>query len=256
MTRIRVIPVLLVNGTKLVKTIKFKNATYVGDPINAVKIFNDKEVDELILLDITATVENRKPNVDFISKITNECFMPLCYGGGIKNIDQIKTLLNMGIEKIALNTSAVENTNLITEAANLFGNQSIVVSIDVRKNIFGKYSIFTRSGKKNMKTDPVKFAKEMEDRGAGEIMLNSIDRDGTYLGYDLELIHKMTDSVNIPLIASGGARNVNNFVEAVKSGASAVSAGSMFVFHGKHRAVLINFPSQEELKSTLYQTKN
>lgn len=252
MPRIRVIPTLLLDKIKLVKTVQFKNPTYVGDPINAVKIFNEKEVDELILLDISATAEKRKPNIEFISKIASECFMPLCYGGGIKNIDEVKELLNMGVEKIVINTSTIENPSLITETAKLFGSQSAVVSLDVKKNFFGKYQVYTNGGKQNTKFSPVEFAMEMEQRGAGEIVLNSIDRDGTYKGYDVELIRQVAHTINIPLIASGGARNVDDFADAIKCGASAVTAGSMFVFHGKHRAVLINFPSQEEFKKKLY----
>lgn len=252
MRRIRVIPTLLSKDGGLVKTIQFKNAKYVGDPINAIKIFNDKEVDELIFLDISATVNNNKPSLKIISEIASECFMPICYGGGISSTDDIKEILNAGVEKVAINTSAIENPSLINDAARLFGSQSIVVSMDVKKNWIGKQHLYKSGGGKNSKLDPVKFAAEIEDRGAGEIFLNSIDRDGTYLGYDLDLIKRVSEAVNIPVIACGGAAKVDDFVDAVKNGASAVAAGSMFVFHGKHQAVLINFPSNEELKSELY----
>ena len=252
MTRTRVIPVLLIKDGGLVKTVKFKDEKYIGDPINAVKIFNEKEVDEIMILDITATVENRKPDIKRIAGIASECFMPVCYGGGITKLDEIKELFFTGIEKISLNASAIENPKLITEAATLFGNQSIVVSIDVKQNLFAKNTVFTHRGKTNTNFDPVQFAKQMENMGAGEIFLNSMDRDGTYSGYDFELIQKVSSAVNIPLIACGGAKDIDDFIMAVRNGASAVAAGSMFVYHGKIKGVLINFPSQEILRKKLY----
>jgi imidazole glycerol-phosphate synthase subunit HisF len=252
MLRIRVIPCLLLKGQGLVKTIKFRDPKYVGDPLNAVKIFNEKEVDELMLLDIFATVENRNPQMKLISEIASECFMPLCYGGGVKTLDQIKELFELGVEKVSLNTCAVENPSIIYEAAKLFGSQSIVVSIDVKKSLFGKYEIFTRGGKKSDKLDPVRFAVAMERAGAGEIFLNSIDRDGTMTGYDTELIKMVTESVKVPVIASGGAGKLEDFGLAVKDGgASAVAAGSFFVFQGKHRAVLISYPPISTLEQAL-----
>jgi cyclase len=254
MLKTRVIPCLLLKNEGLVKTVKFKDPKYVGDPINAVKIFNDKEVDELIFLDITATLEHRKPPVKLISEIATECFMPFCYGGGITNIEDIAELFKLGVEKVAINTQAVENPSLIKEAAERFGNQSIVVSIDVKKNMFGKYRVSTHGGRRATRLDPVDFAIRMQDAGAGELFLNSIDRDGTRQGYDLELIKKVSDSVNIPIIACGGAGSLDDFAQAVKQGgASAVSAGSMFVFQGQYRAVLITYPSQKELESRLNQ---
>ncbi len=253
MRRIRVIPVLLLKNGGLVKTVKFKKPKYVGDPINAIKIFNEKEVDELVFLDITATNKNRKPSLKVISEIAGECFMPLCYGGGIKTIDEIKEILNIGVEKVAINTGSVADHALIKKAANLFGNQSIVVSIDVKKNIFGKYQVYTHGGKKNTKLDPASFAVQMEENGAGEILLNSIDKDGTYHGYDIELIKKVSEVVNVPVIACGGVGKISDFVDGIKmGGASAVSAGSFFVFQGDLRAVLINYPTQEEIKNKVY----
>ncbi len=249
----RVIPVLLLRNRGLVKSVRFKNHKYVGDPINAVRIFNDKEVDELIFLDITATVENRKPPIKLLSEIANECFMPLCYGGGIKSIEDIKGVINIGIEKIAINSHAVEQPSFIKKASGLFGSSTIVVSIDVKKNSWDKYEVISNCGTKNTNIDPVSFAVQMEQFGAGEILLNSIDRDGTMEGYDINLIKNITDAVSIPVVASGGARGVHDFADAIKKGgASAVAAGSLFVFYGIHRAVLINFPTQQELKNVLF----
>lgn len=248
----RVIPCLLLKNQGLIKTVKFKQPKYVGDPINAVRIFNDKEVDELIFLDITATIENRKPPFDLISQIASECFMPFCYGGGISSVEDIEELFRLGVEKVSINTQAVVNPSLIRKAADLFGSQSIVVSIDVKKNLFGKYRVFTQGGRKSTNLHPVDFAVQMEDAGAGEIFLNSIDRDGTMQGYDLELIRTVSESVRIPVIACGGAGKLDDFAEAIKKGgASAVSAGSFFVFQGSHRAVLITYPPMKELERQL-----
>lgn len=249
MLKTRVIPCLLLKNNGLVKTVKFKDPTYVGDPINAVKIFNDKEVDELVFLDITATPDNRRPQMKLISQIASECFMPLGYGGGIRSIDDIREILNLGVEKVIINSYAAENPAFIREASELFGSQSIVVSIDVKKNFFGKYEVCIRSGENRTKMHPVDFAAKMQEMGAGEIFLNSIDRDGMMKGFDLELIKIVSEAVSIPVIACGGAATTSHFAEAVKSsGASAVAAGSMFVFHGKFRAVLINYPSYRELE--------
>jgi cyclase len=252
MPRARVIPVLLIKNAGLVKTIRFKNEKYVGDPINAVKILNEKEVDEIIILDITASVEKRRPNIKMISDIASECFMPVCYGGGITHIDEIKEIFYTGVEKVSINTNAVYNPGLILEAARLFGSQSIVVSIDVKKNLFGEYRVFTHRGKNNTHLGVVESAVNAQNSGAGEIFLTSIDRDGTYKGYDTELIKKVSEAVSIPVIACAGAGNIADFTDAIRCGASAVAAGSLFVFYGKNRAVLINFPSQEELKNYSY----
>lgn len=248
----RVIPCLLLKDKGLVKTVKFKNPKYVGDPINAVRIFNEKEVDELIFLDITATIEKRPPPIDVISQISDECLMPLTFGGGISTVDQVKQVLNSGAEKVSINTSAVENPILIKEASENFGSQSIVVAIDVKKKLFGKYEVFTHDGTRGTGLDPVQFSQKMEEYGAGEILINSIDRDGTMQGYDINLIKLITTAVNIPVIACGGAGKVHDFSEALLTGgASAVAAGSLFVFYGKRRAVLINYPTREELESFL-----
>ena len=253
--RIRVIPSLLLSEGGLVKTVRFKSPKYVGDPINAVKIFNDKEVDELVFLDIDATAQKRGPNMALIREIATECFMPLGYGGGITTVEEVKAILKAGVEKVVINSALAGNANLLQEAASLFGSQSIVASMDVGKNLFGKYQVYTQNGKKNVSSDPVAYAQQMEAAGAGEILLNAIHQDGTYGGYDLELIRRVAAAVQVPVIACGGARHVQDFADAVKAGASAVSAGSMFVFHGPHRAVLINFPTQETLKTQLYSVK-
>lgn len=249
MSNFRVIPVLLYKGSGLYKSLKFKNNVYIGDPINAVKIFNDKLVDELIFLDINAYNNLNGPDLEIISEIASECFMPVCYGGGITKIDQIRTILRLGIEKVSLNRIAVIAPSLVSEAAKEFGSSTIVVSMDVKKSLWGKYEIYTENGKKNSKLEAVEFAEKMEGMGAGELLINCIDKDGTMTGYDLDIISKITEKVNIPVVACGGAGQLSDFSKVVKiAGASAVAAGSMFVFHGKHKAVLINYPSQYELK--------
>jgi cyclase len=252
MLKTRIMPCLLVSNGRLVKTIKFKNPSYVGDPVNAIKIYNEKAVDELILLDITATLEGRKPDFAFLSEIANECFMPLAYGGGVRDLDDIKRIFSLGIEKAAINSYAVENPAFIEKAATIFGSQSILLSLDVKKNIFGKYGVYTQGGRKGTSCDPVAWAVEAERLGAGEILLNSIDQDGTMEGYDIKLIKKVTDAVHIPVIACGGAGKLHDFKAAVaEGGASAVAAGSMVVYQGKNKGVLINFPSRDDLKNIL-----
>ena len=247
--RPRVIPCLLLRAKGLVKTIKFRDPTYLGDPINVVRIFNDKEVDELIFLDILATVENRKPPFEYLEEIASECFMPLGYGGGVKNIEDMRRIFGLGVEKVSVNSYAVENPSFIREAADRFGSQSVVVSIDVKRNLFGRYQVFARGGRKTTGLDPVQFAVHMAEMGAGEILLNSIDRDGTMRGYDLELVKRVSQAVDIPVVACGGAGNVDDLAMAVREGeASAVAAGSMFVFQGRHQAVLINYPAQQILQ--------
>jgi len=252
MLRYRVIPTLLLKNNGLVKTIKFKNPVYIGDPINAVKIFNDKEVDELILLDITATNENREPNYDKIGEIVSEAFMPVGYGGGIKNLEQIEKLFRLGIEKVILNTALQSKPDLVKEASNIFGSQSIVAAIDAKKDLLGKYRIYSYSGTKKEKSDLVSYIKQIKEFGAGEIFINSIDFDGTMNGYDINLIKMVSSNVNLPVVASGGAGSLDDFVSAIKEGgASAVAAGAMFVFQNVHRAVLISYPVYEELEKKL-----
>lgn len=248
----RIIPVLLIQDGGLVKSIRFNNHTYIGDPINAVKIFNEKEVDEIVILDISATKEGRAPNLAMIREIAGEAFMPLAYGGGITTIEQVKDILYQGIEKVVFNKSAVYNHDLIKETAHRFGSSSTVVSVDVKKDFFKRSRVFTDCGKRNTKYDVIEFVKKMEDLGAGEIFLNSIDHDGTYKGYDIDLIKSVSSSVSIPVIACGGAKDDESLVDAiVKGGASASAAGSIFVYKGVHRAVLINYPHWEDIQSKI-----
>jgi imidazole glycerol-phosphate synthase subunit HisF len=246
----RVIPCLLLKNRGLVKTVRFKDPVYVGDPVNAVKIFNDKEVDELMFLDVTATAEKRRPAFDLLKDVASESFMPFGYGGGIRSVEDIRAILGSGVEKVSINAYALENPNFIREAADRFGSQSIVVSIDVKKTLSGRYEIYADRGQKRTRLDPAQFAAEAAARGAGEILLNSIDRDGRMNGYDLELIRRVSSEIDVPVIACGGAGSVQDLVDAVKEGgASAAAAGSLFVFHGRHRAVLINYPAYAELKA-------
>lgn len=248
MLKNRVIPVLLLHDQGLVKTVKFKKPTYIGDPINAVHIFNDKMVDELVFLDIDASKENREPDFEILKDIANECFMPLGYGGGIKNVTQATRVLNTGFEKVILNTEAYKNPGLISDIAKETGNQSVVVSLDITKDLWGNYKIYSHTGQKLKNKSPVEWAKYFEKLGAGEIIVNAVHRDGTMEGYDLDLIRQITEVTSIPVIASGGAGNLDDFYKAINEGnASAVAAGSMFVFHGPHRAVLINYPEYKEL---------
>lgn len=249
MIQIRVIPALLLHDSGLVKTIRFKKPVYVGDPINAVRIFNDKEVDELVFLDISRTAGKKPIQFDLIGQIANECFMPFCYGGGIRNIDDIRRLFRLGLEKIAVNSYAVERPEFITETSDKFGSQSIVVSIDVKKNLLGKYHVYTHCGHHNTGKDPVEWAQEAAQRGAGEIMLNSVDRDGCMQGYDITLVRMVAEAVNIPVIACGGAGTLADMAAVISATkASAAAAGSMFVFHKNRNAVLINYPERKELK--------
>jgi len=252
MKRIRVIPVLLIQKAALVKSVKFKKYQYIGDPVNTVKIFNDKEVDEIVVLDIAATSEKRPPDRKLIKNLTEESFMPLAYGGGITRLEEIKDLINMGVEKIVLNNSALVNPTLIEEAAKWAGSQSIVVSIDAKKSIWGRYHVYAQNGSRKTNFEPVAFAKMVRNAGAGEILLQHIQGDGTFGGYALDLIEMVSRELDIPVVAAGGAGSLTNFKQAVDAGASAVAAGSMFVLQGPHRAVLITYPSQEALKSSLF----
>ena len=253
MLKTRVIPCLLLRGAGFVKTTKFQKPVYLGDPINILKIFNEKEVDEVVVLDISATVEDRPVNLDLLKEIASECFMPVGYGGGIRDMEDVRRIFALGMEKVVVNSYAVKNPFFITECAELFGSQSIVVSIDVKKSLFGKYEVYIHSGRKRIKLDLVAHAIRMEELGAGELLLNSIDKDGAMNGYDIELIKTVTESVNIPVIACGGAGKLQDFLLAKRAGASAVAAGSMFVFQGKHRGVLVSYPSYKELSELFDQ---
>ena len=252
MRRIRVIPVLLIQDGGLVKSIKFKNHKYVGDPINAVKIFNDKEVDEIIILDISATPNKRQPNISHISEIAGEAFMPFAYGGGISSIDQVSEILYQGAEKVVLNSNALDQPKLIEDIAKRYGSQSIVISIDAKNTLLGGNRVFRNGGSKKTPWSTESFAKHVESLGAGEIMLTSIDQDGTFGGFDVKLINQVSQAVQIPVIASGGASSLEDFKAGIDAGASAVAAGSYFIYQMPHRAVLISYPNQSELKSHIF----
>lgn len=257
MLETRVIPCLLMLEGGLVKTTQFKNPYYIGDPINAIRIFNEKEVDELFLLDIAASREGRPPNFGVIRDIASECFMPVGYGGGIQSVEDARKILSLGIEKIIINTSALTRTNLVSELAQEFGSQAVVVSIDAKKRLIGGYEVMAAGATEKTGLKPVEHALEMVRFGAGEILLNSIDRDGTQTGYDIALIRSVAKAIPVPVVACGGAGNLRHFAPALTEGcASAVSAGSVFVFHGKHRAVLISYPTRQELDAALPTKKS
>lgn len=250
MLRPRIIPCLLVHRGGLVKTRCFKDARYVGDPINAVKIFNEKEADELIVLDIDATVERREPDFDLIAKLAAECRMPLCYGGGVTTASQASRIIEMGVEKVAVSAAAVNNPTLLTEMASAVGRQSVVVIIDVRKRagLFAKgYDVRTSNGTIIHRHDPIALAKSLQEAGAGEVVVNSIDRDGMMGGYDIELATHLKDVLNVPLTFLGGAGSFEDIKQLIsKVGIVGAAAGSLFVFKGKYRAVLISYPSADE----------
>jgi len=254
----RIIPCLLVHNKGLVKTTKFKDPKYVGDPINAVKIFNEKEVDELIVLDIDASRFNREPDYKMIENLAVECRMPLCYGGGIKTVEQAHRIFSLGVEKIAISSLAIEHPSIIPEIASRVGNQSVVIVLDIRKKLWNKYELYIRNGTKSTGIDPIVFALEMQNVGAGEIVINSIDNDGVMKGYDLNLIDKIRDVISIPLTVMGGAGCIADIGDVIQQhGIIGVAAGSFFVFKGKYRAVLINYPTylEKELLLQEYFTK-
>jgi len=253
MHRSRVIPCLLLRRAGLYKTVQFKDPKYLGDPINAVRIFNEKEVDELIFLDIEATTLGRPPDLQMLKSIAGECFMPLCYGGGVSTLAAIEKILKVGVEKVAMNTAIVEKPDVVREAVRIHGSSTIVAALDFKRTLFGKHVAWLRSGTVNTETPLVDLARRAEDLGVGEMLLNSIDRDGTMKGYDMDAIHAVTSAVSVPVIACGGAGSLEHFRAAIKNAqASAVAAGSFFVFVGKHRAVLITYPSQAELADQVF----
>ena len=252
MLQTRVIPVLLLQNKGLVKTVNFKNPKYIGDPLNAIKIFNEKEVDELIFLDIDASKKRTEPDYELIRDFASECFMPVCYGGGISNIEQIKKIFTMGIEKISLNHVALNGDSLIKEAVEVYGSQSIIVAIDIKKSFMGKYQIYDHIKRKNLKISFLDYIKHIEELGAGEIFLNNVDLDGTQKGYDIGLLKEIVDCVKIPVIACGGVGKLQDFKQAKnEANVSAVAAGSFFVFQGKYNAVLITYPKYHELEKLL-----
>ncbi|MCA5004094.1 AglZ/HisF2 family acetamidino modification protein [Sphingobacterium bovistauri] len=247
MLRPRIIPSLLIQDNGLVKTVNFKNPKYVGDPINAVRIFNEKSVDELAIFDIDATVKGLEPNYSLIERIANQSRMPLCYGGGVKTVEQAQRIFGLGIEKIALSSSVLQNPQLITDIADRVGAQSVIVVLDVKKKLFGGYEVFTHNGKKGTGINPFKFIKEAQQRGAGEIVINSIDQDGVMKGYDLTLIDKAREQTSLPMTVLGGAGSLEDIQQVInKHKIIGVAAGSLFVFKGVYKAVLINYPVKEE----------
>ncbi len=243
MLRPRIIPCLLVHDRGLVKTTKFKDPKYVGDPINAVKIFNEKEVDELTVLDIDATVNKAEPDYNMIRILASECRMPLCYGGGVKTLEQAKRIVQLGVEKVALSSAAIDNPGLITEIANAIGTQSVVVVLDIKKKFFGKkYEVWTHNGKVNTGKCPIELAKQLQDAGAGEVVVNMIDKEGTQKGFDLDIAKDIKDNIHVPFTIMGGAGDRSHFEDAAAVlGIAGIAAGSFFVFKGIYKAVLISY---------------
>lgn len=248
----RVIPCLLLKNESLVKTIRFGKLHYIGDPANTCRIFNELEVDELAFLDISASTDGRQPNYKILAEIANECFMPVSYGGGVASVATAEKVLKLGFEKIILNTAALKQVNLISDIAKTFGSQSVVVSIDVKRNRWRKSQCRSLSGSLNSKRCPIDWAKEVEDNGAGEILLTSIDREGTWSGFDIDLVRSVADAVSIPVIANGGAGGIDDIGRVVKEGhSSAVALGSMVVFQKKGLGVLVNFPDEKQLREVI-----
>jgi imidazole glycerol-phosphate synthase subunit HisF len=253
MLRPRIIPCLLIKSGGLVKTEKFANPKYVGDPINAVKIFNEKEVDELIVLDIDATVHNNEPDYDKIKNLATECRMPLCYGGGVKTVEHAEKIISMGVEKVAISSAAVEDSRLVANTSKAVGSQSVVVVMDVKKNILtGDYEIWTHNGRKPTGKHPAVFALELESLGAGEIVVNSIDNDGVMKGYDIALVEIVREAITLPITALGGAGSLNDIASLIDAfKIIGAGAGSLFVFKGVYRAVLISYPNRVDKDAIL-----
>jgi len=253
MLRPRLIPCLLIKNGGLVKTVNFANPKYVGDPINAVRIFNEKEVDELVVLDIDATIKRDEPDYQLISHLASECRMPLCYGGGVQTVTQIEKIISLGVEKVAVSSALIENPKLISDAAIRVGSQSLVVVIDVRKTgLLRRHEVVTHNGSRRTGFNPVEFASYMAELGAGEIVINSVDRDGKMIGYDLDLVEQVRQKINLPLTVLGGAGSLDDFRELFdRFGLIGAAAGSLFVFKGKYRAVLINYPNRVEKEALL-----
>lgn len=253
MLRPRLIPCLLVHNGGLVKTVNFGNPKYVGDPINAVRIYNEKEVDELVVLDIDATANGAEPDYQLISHLASECRMPLCYGGGVRTVAQIEKIISLGVEKVAVSSAVVENPKLISDAAIRVGSQSVVVAIDVKKtSLLRRQEVVTHNGSRRTGLNPVEFARQMAELGAGEIVINSVDRDGEMKGYDLDLVEQVRQAVRLPLTVLGGAGSLDDLRELIRRyGIIGAAAGSLFVFKGRYRAVLINYPNRAEKEALL-----
>lgn len=249
MLKHRLIPSLLLKNGGLVKTTKFANPKYVGDPINAIRVFNTKEVDELMVVDIEASRLNKEPNYSLIEQFAGECFMPLSYGGGIRTLEQASRIFKLGVEKVSIQTAAIEDLNLVRKLSDRFGSQSVVVSVDVKRDWLQRPHLYNSSTGKNNSLNWLSFTKQAVEAGAGEILLNAVDKDGTLSGPDLNLIQLASKEISAPLIAIGGISSLQDIKSAVDAGASAVAAGAFFVFHGPHKAVLITYPQYQELES-------
>ena len=243
----RVIPFLLIDSSGLTKTINFKKKRYIGDPINAVKIFNEKLVDELVLIDIEATIKKKEPNFQLIEEIASEAFMPIGYGGGVTKMEHFDKLFKIGVEKVSVNSCLFDNPEVVKKAVEKYGSQSIIASVDFKKNFLKQYLIYSRCGLKKQKINLIEIINTIKEVGVGELILNNIDHEGTMKGYDLDLIKIVSNELIIPTIALGGASSVDDFEKAIKVGASAVGAGSMFIYHGPHKAVLISYIDKEEV---------
>ena len=251
MLKVRVIPCLLLQDGGLVKTENFKNPRYLGDPINAVKIFNKKEVDELIFIDIQASKNKTEPNWEIIKDLASECFMPLAYGGGISSLDQIRQLLKIGVEKVIINQEAIKNPSFITHAVEHFGSSTIVCAVDIKKNIWGKYEVYDHVKGILTGQSPLDYISKLDKLGVGEVFINNVNREGTFEGIDLDIVKSVINKISIPLIICGGVSSLADILLAAKSGVSGISVGSMFVFQGPHRAVLISYPSYEDFQKIL-----
>ena len=248
MLRTRVIPVLLLKNGGLYKGKKFKDHKYVGDPINTVKIFNEKQVDELVILDIEASQKNKLIDYQLIEEVAGEAFMPIAYGGGIKTVKEVQKIFSLGIEKVILNTNAILNPTLVQTLVGKFGSQSIVFSLDTKPNLFKKNEVYIKSGSQKVKGNVIDIAIQMQNLGVGEIFLNCIHKDGTRMGYDLELIKMVSNHIQIPLVSLGGVGSFNHLIEGKKAGAHGLAVGSFFVFHGPHKGVIISYLNQEEIE--------
>lgn len=252
MLRTRIIPCLQLNDEVLVKTVRFKKPGYIGDPVNTVRIFNELEVDELCFLDIRASLKGRTPNLDILHEIADECFMPLSYGGGIKDFNTAQKILSIGFEKVVLNTIFFKNPKEVKKISDHFGTQSVIGSIDVKKDLFGKYSVYSTDGTKKHKIDPVEWAKRMEELGAGELLITSMNNDGTWQGYDIPILKKIHDAVDVPVIANGGAGSIDHIEDVINfNAANAAALGSMVVYQSKGMGVLVNFPDRSSIEKKL-----
>lgn len=252
MLRTRVIPCLLLKDESLVKTVKFKHPKYIGDPVNTLRIFNELEVDELCILDIQSSLHKTEPNFNLLRQLSNECFMPLSYGGGITKIEHADNLFAIGFEKVVINSVAYRDPGLVRAIADKYGSQSVVVSIDVKKDLFGRYHVYSAGGTVKESVKPEDWIQRMEQAGAGEILLTSIDQEGTWAGFDEKLVQRMAKLVSVPVIANGGAYDLHSIQSVVKNaGASAVALGSMVVYQKKGMGVLVNFPDRSRLENAL-----